>query len=237
MNLRCANQRFLAEFMFSALIIAFMKKLSLFAPSVIMTGALFLGACGGSSKPAETTVAAGDTAAVVTEPTSETTAAAQTTVAAAESPSSVAAPDATETTVAAAGGANDSEQAVKAMAAALGITEKKDLDCITSKIDLTAPPAAGGVDPNMIKALISCQPPALVEAAKGQLVTRLPNATPEQIECIARVTLTVLADSDGDMLSALSGGATALPPELQSKFLEKAKSCGLSEDDLKKAVA
>jgi hypothetical protein len=218
-----------------------MKKLSLLAPSVIMTGALFLGACGGSSKPADTTVAASDTTVSASETTvaatAETTAVAAETTVAAESPSTVAEAGAATTVAVAAGDAPATPDAITAMAGALGITDKKDLDCITSKIDLTAAPAAGGVDPNMIKALISCQPPALVEAAKGQLITRLPNATPEQVDCIARATLTVLGESDGDVLSALTGGAATLPPELQENFLKEAKSCGVSEADLKKAVA
>jgi hypothetical protein len=234
-------QRFLAERIFSALIIRLMKKFPLSLSSALIAGALFLGACGSSkasspasdSTPVETTVGAETTVAAPTE-----------TPAPSESPTvpegaTTVASEAAATTVAgvAPAAASASQDAVAAMAAALGITDKKDLDCITSKIDPTAAPAAGGVDPNLIKALITCQPPALVDAAKGSLVIRLPNATPEQIDCVARASLKVLGESDGDVLSALTGGATSLPPELQSKFLETAKPCGLSEDDLKKATA
>jgi hypothetical protein len=219
-----------------------MKKFPLALSSALIAGALFLGACGSSkaSSPAADSTTAQSTAAVET-----TVAGASTeTSAPSESPTvpegaTTVASDAAATTLASVApvAASASQDAVAAMAAALGITDKKDLDCITSKIDPTAAPAAGGVDPNLIKALITCQPPALVDAAKGSLVIRLPNATPEQIDCVARASLKVLGESDGDVLSALTGGATSLPPELQSKFLETAKPCGLSEDDLKKATA
>ncbi len=224
-----------------------MKKFPLALSSALFAGALFLGACGSSkaSSPAADSTAAESTAAESTAAVETTVAAASTeTSAPSESPTvpegaTTVASDAAATTVpgVAPAAASASQDAVAAMAAALGITDKKDLDCITSKIDPTAAPAAGGVDPNLIKALITCQPPALVDAAKGSLVTRLPNATPEQIDCVARASLKVLGESDGDVLSALTGGATSLPPELQSKFLETAKPCGISEDDLKKATA
>jgi hypothetical protein len=223
-----------------------MKKLSVFAPSLLMTGALFLGACGGSSKSADTTVAVDTTAAVestVAAESSETTVAsetssADTTVATKAATDTTVAPVATETSVAtgAAAPAGEVPAAVAQMATALGITEQKDLDCITSKLDPTAAPVAG-VDPKLVQALISCQPPTLVDAAKGQLAARLPNATPEQLDCIARASLSVLGESEGDVLTALSAGATALPAELMDKFLDKAKSCGIPDDELKKAMA
>jgi hypothetical protein len=194
----------------------------------------FLSACGGSdaSDPADTSiVAVAETSVAASEPEPID-----------EAPSeSVAAAVTPESTVSSGAAAPGSEDAVGAIASMLGVTDPKDLDCLKSKLSetpaSTGDPAAAGVDPAVIRALLDCQPPGLVALAVQQLQPVLPTATKEQLECAAKASLSVVAKSPTLDVTALMAGPSAIPAELRGELLEKAKDCGLSADDLTKAFA
>jgi hypothetical protein len=199
-----------------------MKRTSL----VLLAGVLLLGACSGSAKSESSAV---ETTIAPLTPV-------ETTVAGAGAPTTVAA-DPASTSLDIAAAAADPLAAVQGL---LGITDPKDLACIKAAVESAPAGAAGasaaGIDPAALKAVIKCQPPQIVSLLSAQIATSLPKATPEQVDCVAKATLAVLAESDGDVLSALTGGAASAPKELQEKLVEKAKPCGLSEGDLKIAA-
>jgi hypothetical protein len=197
----------------------------------LLAGVLLLGACSGSAKTSTTTVPA-DAPETTIAPLTP----AETTVAGAGAPTTVAG-DAASTSLDIAAAAADPLAAVQGL---LGITDPKDLACIKAAVESAPAGAAGasaaGIDPVALKAVIKCQPPQIVSLLSAQIAASLPKATPEQVDCVAKATLAVLAESDGDVLSALTGGAASAPKELQEKLVEKAKPCGLSEGDLKIAA-
>jgi hypothetical protein len=217
-----------------------MKKLTL-----LLIGATMMAACGGSSaETSETTVAVVESTVAVS-PVAETTVAAtaETTAAAAEtSPAETVPADSAVTTVGAAeaasalaAGAAGSDPMAQ-LATTLGISDPADMKCIQDKIAASSTggtPDATGIDPAMIKAVLACQPPTLVDLATQQLQARIPTATTEQARCAAKATLTELAQSDSVDFSALTAGPSAIPADLRAKLDKPVRDCGLSEADVK----
>ncbi len=207
-----------------------MKKLT-----VLIIGATMMAACGGSSA---TTSDTSNTTVIVSEsvPTLVTEAVTDTVPAAADD--TVSAPTDTtyettiETTGSSVAGALDP---MAQLAATLGITDPADMKCITDNVAAaggSGQPDATGMDPNLIKAVISCQPPSLVDLASQQILTRLPNLSPEAATCAAKATLKVLAAGESVDFSALTAGASAIPAELRAQLTQPITDCGLSEADI-----
>jgi hypothetical protein len=190
----------------------------------------FLSACGGGSEasdPADTSVVAQiETSVAETTPDAP---------AEADNPPATEA-DAPASTAAAGAPSSAGGDPVAQVASMLGITDAKDLECLQSKIgDSSA--VAGAADPELIRALLDCQPPSLVAVAVQQLQPLLPNATPDQLTCAAKASLTVVAKSENLDITALMGGITGVPEELRGELLEKAKECGLSAEDVTAAFS
>jgi hypothetical protein len=197
---------------------------------VALAGTMLLAGCSGKSTPA---AKSSDTTAV-----SSTT---DTTVVASVSgdTSSTAPKEASQqppTSVDLAAAAADPLAAIQGL---LGITDPKDLECIKTEMakapapDATATP---GADPGAIKAVLTCQPPQVVAIIAKQVSASAPAATPEQADCVAKATLQVLSSNPDGAVSALVGGAASIPADLKTQLIEKAKPCGLSDADLKKAA-
>jgi hypothetical protein len=206
---------------------------------VALAGTMLLAGCSGKSTPAanvaETTVAVaapGTDAPVNSEaPKPDTTV---------NGDSSSTAPKAASqqspTSLDLAAAAADPLAAIQGL---LGITDPKDLDCIKSEMAKAPAATAGatpGVDPGAIKAVLTCQPPQVVALIAKQVSASAPAATPEQADCVAKATLTVLTSNPDGAVSALIGGAASIPAELKTQLIEKAKPCGLSDADLKKVA-
>jgi hypothetical protein len=143
-------------------------------------------------------------------------------------------------TVAAAADVPDSLAAdpLEGLYSLLQITDQADKDCITSKIDpasLTQP--AASIDPSWVKALLECQPPGLVTAATQQLQGRLPQATPDQLTCVSKGVLKVVAKADSADLSLLMNSISAVPADLLGDVVAATKDCGVPEADLQAALA
>jgi hypothetical protein len=134
----------------------------------------------------------------------------------------------------AASGATPGVDPLEQIYSLLSVTDQKDKDCIKGGLD-PATPVTGPTDPAVVKALITCQPPSLVDLAASQVTPLLPKATPEQVTCVSKEVLKAVATSDSLDISALMGGLTAVPKELQADLIAAASGCGVPEADLKAA--
>jgi hypothetical protein len=212
-----------------------MKKLT-----VLIIGATMMAACGGSSaESSDTTIVAvtvGTTiAAALPESVSPTVAETESGAPDETEAESVAesAVDVGEGDAAALLGSSDPMAQV---AATLGITDPADMKCITDKVAANGGPGtpdATGIDPALIKAVMACQPPSLVELASQQISVRLPNLSGEQATCAAKATLTVLSGSEKVDFSALTAGPSAIPEGLRAQLNKPIRACGLTDADLK----
>ncbi len=197
-----------------------MKKLT-----VLIIGATMMAACGGSSaESSDSTVVAATIVETIASPASVTTG----------EPTSESAVDVGEGEAAVLLG--QSSDPMAQLAATLGITDPADMTCITDKVAASGGPGtpdATGIDPALIKAVMACQPPSLVELASQQISVRLPNLSGEQATCAARATLTALSGNEKVDFSALTAGPSAIPASLRAQLNEPIRACGLTEADLK----
>jgi hypothetical protein len=225
-----------------------------------LTGVLSLAGCS-SKKTADTSaVAAAETTIVgETSPASETTvvASAETTVAAVEAsgvssePSTVpllgsdasvadsvpsdsapSAAPATPTSV-------DPQAAMEAaivtgMSSQLGVTDPKQLACVGEAVkgaDFAKPESQGKI----LRSVIKCAPDVMAVSGAKSLRESNPSVTEKQSICIVKATFDVLGNmADSELVAAMS--SSKLGPAVVDATLAKAKGCGLTEAEIRKAL-
>jgi hypothetical protein len=203
-----------------------------------LAGALALAGCS-SKKAADNTgvdVTAAETVAATTAETS--TAVAETTLAAeAVTPDSAASDS---TLAAGAAPASVDPQAsmeaaiVAGMSSQLGVTDPKQLACVGESVkgvDFANPEGQGKI----LRGVLKCAPDAMAVQGAKSLREANPSVTEEQSVCVVKATFEVLGGMpDGDLVSAMS--SSKLSPEIVEATLAKAKGCGLSEAEMRKAL-
>jgi hypothetical protein len=156
--------------------------------------------------------ASAETEASDTSESAETEAAGSATEAASEEPSGT-----------------DGVTQMKAMLAGMGLTDEKQIACITDKVkDLNDDTAASG-------AMISCAPEFMAEQAAGGITEQFPDVTKEQALCISKITFQTLADLPEDE-RAKTLATDDMPPEFKSKITPQAKKCGVSDAKLEEIL-
>lgn len=234
------------------------KALLCTVSAVGLAGALTLSGCS-SKKAADTTVAAAsdsqardasETTAVVGAKTAET-AAATTDVESVETAApgvatTLAGEPATSDSVpsdSAPGGATptsvDPQAAMEAaivsgMSSQLGVTDPKQLACVGESVkgvDFAKPEGQGRI----LRGVLKCAPDAMAVQGAKSLREANPAVTEAQSVCVVKATFEVLsAMPDADLVSAMS--SSKLSPAIVEATLAKAKGCGLSEAEIRKAI-
>ncbi len=227
-------------------------RLALFA--CVLTGAISLSACGGSSTPADTTVAsapesvapesapaasettppAADT--VVEAPSSEapSTEAPSTEAPTTEAPTTDAPSDPAGATTVAAGaaGAVTLEGALATQLTAMGDPKAAETAaCIVKENpSMTVESLAGGTTPGFIRGLIKCAPDFMAaQSASGVKSTKLDE---KQKVCVVKSSLLIISEQDDATFEKLmSVGNAGLPDDIKKEIAKKASAeCGISED-------
>jgi hypothetical protein len=212
--------------------------------SILIVGAIMMTGCGGSSETSadSTALPVDSSAQVVSIPQPDTT------LAAASPPASSDAQAPVDTTVPAGAVSSGAEGAdgtglsapgigsMDQLITTLGITDPTDVACIEQTLadngGSLPSEGSGAVDDGVIRAILTCQPPTVVQLAVQQLSARLPKATTEQATCAVKATLSALATAEQVDFAALAGGASSLPSSLRSELRPQLTTCGLSEADL-----
>jgi hypothetical protein len=226
--------------------------------AVSLAGALALTGCS-SKKTADTTVAAASDSqapaasetTTAVEATTAETAAATTDVASVETSAAgiattLAGEPATADSVAsdsAPAGATptsvDPQAAMEAaivtgMSSQLGVTDPKQLACVGESVkgvDFAKPEGQGKI----LRGVLKCAPDAMAVQGATSLREANPAVTEAQSICVVKATFEVLsAMPDADLVSAMS--SSKLSPAIVEATLAKAKGCGLSEAEIRKAI-
>lgn len=192
----------------------------------------------------ETTVAVESTAVAVTvaAPAAESSVAAPETVASAET--TAAALPASSDAVASDSpgvtpGSEDPQAAMEAaivtgMSSQLGVTDPKQLACVSASVkgaDFAKPEGQGKI----LRGVLKCAPDAMAVSGAKSLRESNPTVTEKQSICIVKATFEVLGGmADSELVTAMSNAK--LGPEIVEATLAKAKGCGLSEAEIRKAL-
>lgn len=218
-----------------------------------LVGALSLVGCA-SKKTADTTV----TPSAETTSAAETTAGAETTTAPTETSASVETEATSETTAEALAvssdpvgdsapadpvvstlAGQDPQEAMEAaivtgMSSQLGVTDPKQLACVSESVkgaDFAKPEGQGKI----LRSVLKCAPDAMAVSGAKALRESNPTVTEEQSVCIVKATFEVLGGmADPELVAAMS--SAKLSPEIVEATLAKAKGCGLSEAEVRKAL-
>ena len=217
------------------------------------------GLSGCSSKKAVDTsaVVAVETTVAVGAPATETAAASVETTVASVVDSSVVSP---ETTAEALPGSSDSTAAsgdsaaadngatptsvdpqaameaaiVSGMSSQLGVTDPKQIACVTESVkgvDFANPEGQGKI----LRGVLKCAPDAMAVQGAKSLREANPTVTEKQSVCVVKATFEVLsAMADSELVAAMS--SSKLSPAIVEATLAKAKGCGLSEAEIRKAM-
>jgi hypothetical protein len=226
--------------------------------AVSLAGALALTGCS-SKKTADTTVAAASDSqapaasetTVAVEATTAETAAATTDVASVETSAAVVATTLAGEPATADSVASDSAPAgatptsvdpqaameaaiVTGMSSQLGVTDPKQLACVGESVkgvDFAKPEGQGKI----LRSVLKCAPDAMAVSGATSLREANPAVTEAQSVCVVKATFEVLsAMPDADLVSAMS--SSKLSPAIVEATLAKAKGCGLSEAEIRKAI-
>ena len=189
---------------------------------------------------AETTITSKTTLAapVETSAVADSAASAETTAAALPT-SSDAADDSAPLDAGIAPGTEDPQAAMEAaivtgMSSQLGVTDPKQLACVTDSVkgaDFAKPEGQGKI----LRGVLKCAPDAMAVSGAKSLRESNPTITEKQSICIVKATFGVLgAMADSELVAAMS--SSKLGPEIVEATLAKAKGCGLSEAEIRKAL-
>jgi hypothetical protein len=183
----------------------------------------------------ETTVASSaessSTAAVETSVGAEAVAA-ETTVAAAVATTAGSSDGATPTSV-------DPQVAMEAaivsgMSSQLGVTDPKQLACVGDSVkgaDFTKPEGQGSI----LRGILKCAPDAMAVQGAKSLREANPSVTEKQSVCVVKATFEVLsAMADSELVAAMS--SSKLSPAIAEATVAKAKGCGLTDAEIRKAI-
>jgi hypothetical protein len=123
---------------------------------------------------------------------------------------------------------------VAGMSSQLGVTDPKQLACVGESVkgvDFANPEGQGKI----LRGVLKCAPDAMAVQGAKSLRESNPSVTEEQSVCVVKSTFEVLGGMpDGDLVSAMS--SSKLSPEIVEATLAKAKGCGLSEAEIRKAL-
>lgn len=123
---------------------------------------------------------------------------------------------------------------VTGMSSQLGVTDPKQLACVGDSVkgaDFAKPEGQGKI----LRAVLKCAPDAMAVSGAKSLRESNPSVTEKQSVCIVKATFGVLGGmADSELVAAMS--SSKLSPEIVEATLAKAKGCGLSDADLRKAL-
>ena len=123
---------------------------------------------------------------------------------------------------------------VTGMSSQLGVTDPKQLACVTDSVkgaDFAKPEGQGKI----LRGVLKCAPDAMAVSGAKSLRESNPTITEKQSICIVKATFGVLgAMADSELVAAMS--SSKLGPEIVEATLAKAKGCGLSEAEIRKAL-
>lgn len=220
----------------------------------IVTGALSLSACGGSSAPTDSTVAAAPDSAAPVEAGDTTVAAPASDVPATDAPAVTDSPAVTDApttdapstdapttepsaaaTTVAAGGVTV-EAAIAAQLTAMGDPDAAATAACIQKANPDLTPeslaAAGGASASFIRGLIKCAPDFMAaQAVTGVKTTKLND---DQKKCVVKQSLLVIVEQDDATFEKLmAAGNSGLPDDLKKDIAKKAAA----ECDVDEAIA
>jgi hypothetical protein len=123
---------------------------------------------------------------------------------------------------------------VTGMSSQLGVTDPKQLACVGDSVkgaDFTKPEGQGKI----LRGVLKCAPDAMAAQGAKALRDSNPSVTEKQSVCVVKATFEVLSEmADADLVSAMSN--SKLSPAIVEATLAKAKGCGLSEAEIRKAI-
>ena len=200
--------------------------------------ALALAACGSSGAGAVKIVSTSTVAATTTIAATTTTPTPTTTASPAGVSTTLAGASGSSTTLA--GGSSTTAAAgdVDAQLATIGVTPT-ELTCVKGSVDLsTVDLEADNPGVPFMHALLTCAPDILIKSFGESVTDSLPSATPDQIKCIGRATVTVLTKLDDATFAVFINAVNFkdLPAELRAKVVTAASACGVPAADLQKAL-
>ncbi len=123
---------------------------------------------------------------------------------------------------------------VSGMSSQLGVTDPKQLACVGESVkgvDFAKPEGQGKI----LRGVLKCAPDAMAVQGAKSLREANPAVTEAQSVCVVKATFEVLSGMpDADLVSAMS--SSKLSPAIVEATLAKAKGCGLSEAEIRKAI-
>jgi hypothetical protein len=123
---------------------------------------------------------------------------------------------------------------VSGMSSQLGVTDPKQLACVSESVkgvDFANPEGQGKI----LRGVLKCAPDAMAVQGAKSLREANPAVTEAQSVCVVKATFEVLSGMpDADLVSAMS--SSKLSPAIVEATLAKAKGCGLSEAEIRKAI-
>jgi hypothetical protein len=123
---------------------------------------------------------------------------------------------------------------VTGMSSQLGVTDPKQLACVGESVkgaDFAKPEGQGKI----LRGVLKCAPDAMAVQGAKTLRESNPSVTEKQSVCVVKATFEVLSEmADADLVSAMS--SSKLSPAMVEATLAKAKGCGLSDAEIRKAI-
>ncbi len=123
---------------------------------------------------------------------------------------------------------------VTGMSSQLGVTDPKQLACVGDSVkgaDFTKPEGQGKI----LRGVLKCAPDAMAVQGAKSLREANPTVTEKQSVCVVKATFEVLSGmADSELVSAMS--SSKLSPAIVEATLAKAKGCGLSDAEIRKAI-
>ena len=123
---------------------------------------------------------------------------------------------------------------VTGMSSQLGVTDPKQLACVGESVkgaDFAKPEGQGKI----LRGVLKCAPDAMAVSGAKSLRESNPSVTEKQSVCIVKATFEVLSGmADSELVAAMS--SSKLSPEIVEATLAKAKGCGLSDAEMRKAL-
>jgi hypothetical protein len=123
---------------------------------------------------------------------------------------------------------------VSGMSSQLGVTDPKQLACVGDSVkgaDFTKPEGQGSI----LRGILKCAPDAMAVQGAKSLREANPSVTEKQSVCVVKATFEVLsAMADSELVAAMS--SSKLSPAIAEATVAKAKGCGLTDAEIRKAI-
>jgi hypothetical protein len=123
---------------------------------------------------------------------------------------------------------------VSGMSSQLGVTDPKQLACVSDSVkgaDFAKPEGQGKI----LRGVLKCAPDAMAAQGAKSLREANPTVTEKQSVCVVKATFEVLGGmADSELVSAMS--SSKLSPAIVEATIGKAKGCGLTEAEIRKAI-